>query len=584
MTLRSQTRPAPDKAYYATQALQQIPRLLSLLDREVASPSAGSFDREHWGWKFRDFPMTMLQTAVYPLALLWRHAVPGNEYHRNARVLEWIGRAMRATLARQHPNGAFDSVAPFSQDHGVTLAVTHHLCETARVLASDLSSGLHQQLRDAARRACRFAERSREGYAFISNHQALFALAWRSAGELLADQRCLRQARGVIDRILSRQSGDGWYAEYGGPDPGYESLGISYLAKYWQRTGDADVLESLKRSVAFLSHCVHPDGGIGGVYGSRHTSLYFPAGFEVLASEIPLAAAIARFVGERLAAGNVVTPAATDMHNLVPLLTSYLEAALVQREHPQPPPLPCEELQGVKHFPDSVITVAATPAYYAVANARKGGVCRIFDRRTGALAYEDAGYLIRTGNRSWISQMLGPGEAPGAEDPASVACQPTFALYRQPSATPLNFLALRILNLTLFRHAALGAWIRNWIIRSLITRARLGPLRLHRTFTFRPEAITISDSIKLTRPIKVDEVLRPRSLTGIHMGSARYFHGSDLLALPEAVVSDMAAQLNRSGEVFCSLTVRFPADGDGRAVTGVATSALRDTTQAPAMP
>ncbi|MGH9816146.1 MAG: hypothetical protein ACRD6I_08725, partial [Candidatus Acidiferrales bacterium] len=402
MTLRAVTRPAtPDKAGYARQGLQQVPRLLSLLDREGASASAGSFDREHWGWKFRDFPMTMLQTAVYPLALLWRQAVPGNEYHRNARVLEWIGRAMRATFARQHANGAFDSVAPFSQDHGVTLAVMHHLCETARVLGSDLPSGLHQQLRDATQRACRFAERSREDYAFISNHQALFALAWLSAGELLADGRCLRQARGVVDRILSRQSSDGWYPEYGGPDPGYESLGISYLAKYWQRTGDADVLESLKRSVQFLSYCVHPDGGIGGVYGSRHTSLYFPAGFEVLASEIPLAAAIARFVGERLAAGNVVTPATTDTHNLVPLLTSYLEAALAQGEHSEPPPLPCEEMQGVKQFPDSGITVGGTRAYYAVVNAKKGGVCRIFDRRTGTLAYEDAGYLIRTGNRSW---------------------------------------------------------------------------------------------------------------------------------------------------------------------------------------
>ncbi|MGH9795838.1 MAG: hypothetical protein ACRD5G_13795 [Candidatus Acidiferrales bacterium] len=565
---------------YLSMVWPRVPALLGQLDREPQSVNAGSFDREHWGWKFRDFPMTMLQTAVYPLALLWRHPLPGNQYHRNARVLEWIERGMRATLARQHPNGAFDSVAPFSQDHGVTLAVTHHLCETARVLGDDLPPDLHNQLRDAAQRACRFAERSREDYAFISNHQALFALAWRSAGELLRDQRYLRQARGVVDRILSRQSSDGWYTEYGGPDPGYESLGISYLAKYWQRTGDADVLESLKRSVQFLSYCVHPDGGMGGVYGSRHTSLYFPAGFEVLAPEIPLAAAIVRFVGERLAAGNVVTPATTDMHNLVPLLTSYLEAALAQREHREPLPLPCEELQGVKQFPDSGITVAGTPAYYAVANAKKGGVCRIFDRRASTLAYEDAGYLICTGNRSWISQMLGTGDPAAAGDATAAACQTTFALYRPPSATPLNFLALRILNLTLFRHAALGAWIRNRIIQRLITRARLGPLRLHRTFSFGPEAITISDSIKLTRPINVTEVLRPRSLTGIHMGSAKYFHSSDLLTLPEAAVSEMAAQLNRSGEALCSLTVRFPADGEGRAATAVDASALRDTTQA----
>ena len=83
-----------------------------------------------------------------------------------------------------------------------------------------------------------------------------------------------------------------WPLEYDGFDPGYETLGIQYLARYWEKTRDARVLASLRRAVAFFAHAVHPDGSVGGAYGSRHTRLYFPAGFEILAGEIPEAASV----------------------------------------------------------------------------------------------------------------------------------------------------------------------------------------------------------------------------------------------------------------------------------------------------
>ena len=73
---------------YAPEVVTQIPRLLSSLDREPASQSYGSFDREHWGWKFRDFPITMLQAALYPLALLYRFPFPDNYCYQNIQVVE----------------------------------------------------------------------------------------------------------------------------------------------------------------------------------------------------------------------------------------------------------------------------------------------------------------------------------------------------------------------------------------------------------------------------------------------------------------------------------------------------------------
>ncbi|MGQ0539003.1 MAG: hypothetical protein ACT4R6_08675, partial [Gemmatimonadaceae bacterium] len=67
---------SPAMLYHAA-ALRGVPRLLGMLDRDPESPTVGSFDREHWAWKFRDFPINMLQTGMVPMAMLYA-ARPGD--------------------------------------------------------------------------------------------------------------------------------------------------------------------------------------------------------------------------------------------------------------------------------------------------------------------------------------------------------------------------------------------------------------------------------------------------------------------------------------------------------------------------
>ncbi|MGH9901029.1 MAG: hypothetical protein ACRD68_04220, partial [Pyrinomonadaceae bacterium] len=458
-------------AYWAG-VLKAAGRLVANLDREPDSTSYGSFDREHWGWKFRDFPITMLQSAVYPLALLWQTPHPENPYHRNPQALAWVEAAVESIRRRQHRSGAFDGTGPHTQEYGVTLAMCYFLCEVTRLVGGELSPAVRRRIDEVVRRGCEFALGAGEDYAFISNHHALYALAFHDAGALLDEPRYGRRAEEIIDQIVSEQSGEGWYREYGGPDPGYESLGIFYLATYWERTGSERLLASLRRSVEFYSHFVAPDGSVGGVYGSRHTSLYYPGGFEILAREIPLAAKVAEFMRERLGEHNVVTPEVCDAENLPSLSYSYLEACRAAAPPARGgalPPLPCEALDGLRHFPESQLSVAGTGEYYAVVNAAKGGVCRVFDKRTGRVAYEDAGYIVRAGGRRWTSQMQGLGRRADSERADEIVCEARLAEVRQMLPSPANFILLRALNLTLFRSLGLGNWLRRLIVGRLIT-------------------------------------------------------------------------------------------------------------------
>ena len=548
---------AADSAY-ASLALSAIPRLLGKLDREPHSISHGSFDREHWSWKFRDFPIGPLQMGLYPLALLWRHPFAGSAYRGNARLREWIMGAVDHTLGRQKPNGAFEAFAPNDFDPGPTLGICYALSKAVDLLGDALDSEPRARVRGAVRRGVEFGMQYEQSHGFASNHWGLFACAYLHAAMLTGDERYRVRAQEIVARILRMQSEDGWYHEYGGVDPGYESLGISYLAQYWAATRDSSVLESLRRSIDFFAHCVHPDGSVGGVYGSRHTSLYFPAGFELVADEVPSAAAIARFMRARLTRGNVVTPATTDAHNLMPLVASYLEASNAATELTSTEALPCERTAYVKHFADSGIGAVATARYYAVIHAHKGGVCRVFDREREALAYEDAGYIVQAGKRRWISQTLGFGKATDVAE-SSLTLETRFSEFQQLLPTPANYLLLRMLALSLFRSVAFGAWIRDRIVRRLIAAARPGPLTLRRRVAFAPDAIIISDELRLLRKERIDALALMRAHTGIHMGSAKYYHPSDEQAPVDGDWKGVAADLTVTGRATFEIRIDIGA-------------------------
>ena len=545
-------------ARYAPLVLAEVPRLIGNLDREPQSRSYGSFNRTHWSWKFCDFPVMMPQIAAYPLALLWRHPFD-SAYCGNARLLEWIHGAVTYVCAQQRRNGSYDSVGPFTQDHGNTMFMTYLLTEVRALLGSSMDDKLAARVDAAVAAGAGFGLRSHEDYAFISNHQALYALAFRNAASLTNDSRFAARAAANIERILGHQSTEGWYEEYGGSDPGYETLGLFYLATYWQRQPDAALLDSLTRSVGFLSHFVHPDGGLGGAYASRHTSLYMPGGLEILSASVPDAAAVAEFIGARLGSGAVVTPQTTDAENLGVISYTYLAACLAPPSGaPAPPPLPLQRLDGIERFPKSGLTVVGTPAYYAVVNVSKGGVCRAFDKSSGQMSYEDAGYVADINGRRYASQLAGMSQAGEIGDPHQIASTGRFAEVRQALPTPLNWIVLRIANLTLFRSLALGAWVRRKILARLILGRTPGPLELTRTIAWDATGFRIQDQLAALDGAQLDALVLARSFTAIHMGSAKYFHPADLAAVESPVDGErLRAELNARRSATAEFAVRL---------------------------
>jgi hypothetical protein len=563
----------PGAAMYRNHALAAVPRLLGSLDREAFSPTAGSFDRDHWGWHFRDVPIGMLQTGMLPMASLWSREFPGNPYYRSGRLLGWITLSIEHTLRRQHRNGSFDSVGPFTQDHGVTLQAAYLLCTALRSLGDAIPADLAHRMTRAVRGCCDFAARSDEDYAFISNHRALFALAWLRAGELLGDAALRERAEREVGAIIDRQAPEGWYPEYDGADPGYQSLGMSYLVQFQVECPSSRLAESLRRAVEFISFFVHPDGGVGGVYGSRMTSLWFPSGFESLAAENVLAAAIADKTAEGIASNNVVTPASSDAHNLAVILQSYLLAADARSSRGDllagtgAPSLPAADLMGIRSFGTSGLVVAGRPRYYAVVNARRGGVGSIYSRLTRQLVFEDAGLIVRGDRLVWSSAQAIGAEVTGPDPSGKVTIRQFLGEVNRVALTPGRFLLLRLLNLTAFRSVTVGAWIRRRIVDRLISRREAGPISLQREILFKDASVQIRDQLKSPGPMPVLGLFRSRSYSAVHMGSSRYYHSRELDGPSDTAEPIAREALGSSGVAELNLEISFGDDGQGPATS-----------------
>ncbi|WP_162906636.1 glycoside hydrolase family protein [Algihabitans albus] len=515
--------------------------MISRLDREPFSKSYGSLDRTYWAWKFTDFPGARFQEAAYSLAKLYRLRQPANPLFEHPRALSWAKAIFANWASLQYPDGSFDEAYPYEHSLAATAFTGFYVGEAYCILQDQLEAAERVRLVDCFRKAGDWLRRNDETHGVLSNHLAAAAAALTVIAKITGDEGYTTRARHFLQRIYAHQSKEGWYEEYGGADPGYQTHGTFYLARIWQLTGDDQLLESLKKSVAFLKHFIHPDGSLGGEYGSRNTAFYFPAGFEILAPVCDDAASIAQFMRASVERQICVGLAAMDAYNLLPMLNNCLaaaealvgsdrDAALTTRRKVSV--LPCQT-EGRWSFPDAGLFVLAEGPNFMVVGGSKGGVVKLF-RRTGdaaRLAASDCGWWVRLGKGVASSQLFDRGIALtlGSEE---LSLESGFVRVNQRLMTPWLFMAFRLFCLLLGRSQTIAYRVKALLVKVLVSRKRPVPLRMRRRIMLSTGRLVIEDCLVPEGPLRVDELGRGENFASIHMGSARYYQPSDLLTAP----------------------------------------------------
>ena len=105
---------------FAREALAQIPKILTLMDRNPHSPTYGCFDRNFWHYKIIDFPSGMSQEFVWPLALAYYTDHPANQFFQQRILRDWIEAGIRFAARSAHRDGSCDDYFPFERAGGAT--------------------------------------------------------------------------------------------------------------------------------------------------------------------------------------------------------------------------------------------------------------------------------------------------------------------------------------------------------------------------------------------------------------------------------------------------------------------------------
>jgi len=532
--------------------------LLSEINRDPATSTYGCLDRRFWAWKIADFPEATFQRNLLPLA--WYANQHKKKKEKNS-IRKVVASGLLYTFQIQHRDGSYDQAYPNERSYGATAFLLADLIQAYKNVRQSLETDDDEKILAGLQKSADFLYKRNEEHGVISNHLAGSALGLLLAGQLFGNQRYSDKAKEIVQSIVKSQSPEGWYPEYGGADPGYQTLCMYYLANIYQIFPESSLHDSLTKSLDFLKYFIHPDGSFGGEYGSRRTEIYYPGGIALLASESDTAITMNRLMLDSIESGNTVTLMDVDMGNTAPLLNNYIQVLemQIQGQQSRTEKLPFQKDNDIKVFDTAGIAAISQKRYYCILGGSCGGVAKIFNKASSQIVMDDSGILGKTSTGKTISTQVNLPQNELSLGNQTALIKSKFFIIDTPDPAPLKFLILRLLNLTLMNIKPVNEWIKKMLVGTLIKKQKPVRMERKRTIKFFPDQIQIDDEIIKHGKLILKNLRMGVKFSAIHMASARYFHPGNLKAIDESEID--VDQFNKKNRVEIQQTIKFTGNG-----------------------
>ncbi len=569
---------------YAQKGLSQIPRLLSLQDRNEFSKTYGCFNREYWLCRTLDFPSAIAQFGVHSLALAYTQPFPDNQFYRSPKMLKWTLAGIDYWMKIQKSDGSFDEFYPNERGWaGPTGFLLYVMCDSYRLLGDEFPNSMRQPFLEAVDKAGRFLAKYDEP-GVLANHHAMAILPIYEAYHLIQDKKLLDGFHVRLDDFLDQTREEGWCLEYDGTDLGYLSATVSFLSKLHKLYKDERTEEVCRKAVDFASYFAYPNLHYAGSMGSRQTLHFYPHGFEIYGGQgNAMASAVAERMLRGLAEGALVPPEIQEDRYFLYRIPELLESWVDYSERPDVlPPLPDEGEPFSRYWPGAKIHARKTVdtrgrASYTLVNLAKGGVIKHFRLDSGKSVVNDCGFLAsledgKVVTSQWISEenlSWGPENQKASLDAAAAQADPSGAdgSERVAVETPIHYMVMKLFNpVTMigFRVFMLAVgWqtrmayeIKGWIRKLLMTRSGASPLRFHRRVSFGDDKLTVIDRIERHGAPKVAKAVIGDEFHVRYVPQSRYFQPQELDMEGIELNAEELAQLNEHG----TLTLRRTFD------------------------
>lgn len=502
-----------------------LPRLLSLFDQNQISNTFGIGDRMFWGWKTIDFANANYQGIMHGLALIVKHNICPLKLDKKL-IMKRIVNMINSIHKIIHKNGSLDEAFPYENSFCVTSLIAYDLLSTIEILENDLSEQQIKNAKKISHALIKFIVKNDEKHGFISNHLATAAIALFKYHDLIGYEEANQKGNILLEKVLSNQSTEGWYKEYEGSDPGYQSLCTFYLAEIFNIRPSSKLKESIKKSLKYLCYFVHPDGSFGGIYGSRNTRFYYPSGFENLKQIFEEATAISEYMKVSISNKTVVTLETLDGPNLSAMFNSYCLATIYSNKFSRKKTLlPFQKKKNfTKNFNSAGIFIINNKSNYSIVSYFKGGVCYSFDKNTNKNILINTGVIYQRGKSLYTTQSL--------QKPKELIFQKNKMIILTPICkfngiipSPIKFLILRILNLTILQNYFINEIFKKILVWLLITKKNTIGFYNKRIIKFNNN-IEISDNL-VPESKQIVRIEKIKKFSNMHMSSQGYWQIQD---------------------------------------------------------
>jgi hypothetical protein len=509
---------------YLSSVYRNLPRLLALFDTDVSSTTCGLGDRYHWAWGLIDFSNGTFQGAAHGLArLVDSDLLP--EYLSEEATLDLIDKIFIGTEHIVRTDGSLEEAFPYEGSYCVTALVAYDLLTAIQLLGNRLTA---EKITKYIRIICpliKYLIKADENHAFISNHLATSVAAlvkWTKLTGLEGEKHGLE----ILDSILEKQSSEGWYLEYEGADPGYQTLCTYYLADALETTNNSKLKESLIKSLDFLSFFIHPDASIGGEYGSRNTRFYYPGGIAYLMRFSSIAVAISNYMSKGVGEFSFVGLDAIDEPNLIPMFNSFCWAASLYSKEQQSINddeviLPCHKTCVDKIFPEAGLFVLGRERGYKIISIHKGGV--VFDFRKNGSYVVNTGVALKLSSGLIYTNQVYNSKNEYLVNENEITIRSSLYPAAKRKFKPYQMIVLRVLNITLMRNYYIRELVKKILVKILITRK-------DKLIGFVDRRISFNNDNDILDEIITDkkyELINTNRFVPIHMASKGYWQKQD---------------------------------------------------------
>ena len=505
--------------------LEAVPRILSHLDRDSTSPTYGCFDRNFWLYHLTDFPSAVLQQNCWTLALLYTHDFKGNVYYQNSQINVWAKAVVSFWAKIQNKDGSFNEYWQGERGLPPTVFSVIAVAETIRLLHLE-KEPIAKKYLEKLKTACSFMERTPE--AFASNQEVAAACAIYSVYLLTEDSHLEQFFYQKLAGLKRLQSEEGFFYEQSGADAGYLTVSLNYLGWLFNELPETnpakkEVKAMSEKALNFLSYIIHPDGSLGGEYGSRNTEYLLPGGLMLLSSEFSLAKVILHQHGKYLFA-EPRNFSVDDRYLLHYFGHSFALAALNHVEDKKKVSLPSLPFQEtfIKHFPEAGLFIAGRQNLYLLINLKKGGVFKLYSRNK--LLANDLGYRIRDKSGKLYFSEFGH-EKPAIKinekrDKVEIEITKMFSPKEYLLMSPAKRFALY------FFSAIFGWHFRSLVKEAVLKKEKKSPYLLIRRIELSATELRITDRVNGRK--KDDMLLRVTGQSVKLIPSSKFFQITEL--------------------------------------------------------